>query len=37
MGFNPMRGRKPKPADLAIFVVSLVVVTIAVLWGFRVF
>ena len=36
MGFNPMGGRRPKPADLAIFVSSLVVLALVLLWGFRV-
>lgn len=37
MGFNPMQGRRPKAADLAIFVLMLAVVVGAVLWGFRVY
>lgn len=37
MGFNPMQGRKPRPADLAVFVVSLGAVIVALLWAFRVF
>ncbi len=36
MGFNPMQGRKPKAGDLAIFVLSLVVLALVLLWGFRV-
>lgn len=36
MGFNPMQGRRPRPADLAIFAASLVVLALALLWGFRV-
>jgi hypothetical protein len=36
VGFNPMRGSRPKPADLAIFLVSLAVLAVVLLWGFRV-
>lgn len=36
MGFNPLGGRRPKIGDLAIFVSSLVVLTLVLLWGFRV-
>jgi hypothetical protein len=37
MGFNPLQGRKPKAADLAIFAASLAAVIVAVLWGVGVF
>jgi len=37
MGFNPMQGRRPRPADLAIFLLMLAIVIGAVLWGFRVY
>jgi hypothetical protein len=36
MGFNPLGGRRPRIGDLAIFVASLVVVALVLLWGFRV-
>lgn len=35
MGFNPMQGKGVKPADLAIFVSSLVVVAALVIWAIR--
>jgi len=31
-----MQGRRPRPADLAIFVGSIVTLAIVLLWGFRV-
>jgi hypothetical protein len=31
-----MQGRRPKAADVAIFVVSLVALALVLLWGFRV-
>lgn len=36
MGFNPMQGRRPKAGDLAVFLVSLGVLAVILLWGFRV-
>lgn len=36
MGFNPMGGRRPKAADLAIFLSSLAVLVLVLLWAFRV-
>lgn len=36
MGFNPMQGKRPKAADLAIFIASMAVLALALLWGFRV-
>lgn len=31
-----MQGRRPKAGDLAVFVSSLVVLALILLWGFRV-
>lgn len=35
MGFNPMQGRRPKRADLVVFVVALAAITAAVYWAIR--
>jgi hypothetical protein len=35
MGFNPMQGRRPKRADLAVFVVALAAIAAAVFWALR--
>jgi hypothetical protein len=36
VGFNPMQGRRPKAGDLAVLQVSLGVLAVNLLWGFRV-
>lgn len=33
MGFNPMAGRKPKPADLVILFVALGLIAALVAWA----
>lgn len=36
MGFNPLQGRKPRTADLVVFLASMLAVAVALLWGFGV-
>jgi hypothetical protein len=35
MGFNPLQGRRPKAADLAVFAVALAVIVGLVIWAIR--
>jgi hypothetical protein len=35
VGFNPLQGRKPKPADLAMFAIALVVIVALLVWAIR--
>ena len=35
MGFNPMQGRRPKPADLAVFFGALAAIVAVVVWAVR--
>ena len=35
MGFNPMQGRRPKRADLAVFFAALAAIVAALIWALR--
>jgi hypothetical protein len=35
MGFNPLQGRRPKPADIAVFAIALAVIVALVIWAIR--
>jgi hypothetical protein len=35
VGFNPLQGRKPKAADLAVFAIALAVIAALVIWAVR--
>jgi hypothetical protein len=35
VGFNPLQGRKPKPADLAVFTIALAAIVALVIWAIR--
>jgi hypothetical protein len=35
MGFNPLQGRRPKPADIAVFAIALAVIVSLVIWAIR--
>jgi hypothetical protein len=35
VGFNPLQGRRPKAADIAVFAVALAVIVALVVWAIR--
>jgi hypothetical protein len=35
VGFNPLQGRRPKAADLAMFAIALAVIVGLVIWAAR--